>query len=91
MEACPVGAIARDNVTGAVLIDDDICVGCMACQRACPWDVPKRHPEQRIALKCDMCNGRENGPICVEMCPLSGKALRIESLDPSEFNPEEVL
>jgi Fe-S-cluster-containing dehydrogenase component len=81
--ACPAGALSRDARTGAVVVDADpdserACIGCMLCRKACPWDVPRRHPERRVAIKCDLCAGREGGPVCVEMCPLSGKALRVE-------------
>lgn len=76
--ACPMEAMSRDVRTGAVLVDDEQCVGCMRCREACPWDVPKRHPERKVAIKCDLCHGREDGPVCVSVCPLSGKALRYE-------------
>ena len=79
IEACPVDALSRDARTGAVIIDEERCVGCLQCRDACPWDVPKRHPQQRIAIKCDLCSEREEGPLCVEVCPLSGKALRYEA------------
>jgi carbon-monoxide dehydrogenase iron sulfur subunit len=83
ISACPTGALSRDARTGAVLVDTDsgsptACIGCMRCRQACPWDVPQRHPEHKVALKCDLCAGRAGGPVCVEMCPLSGKALRVE-------------
>jgi carbon-monoxide dehydrogenase iron sulfur subunit len=79
MEVCPVDAMSRDERTGAVLIHESRCIGCMLCRKSCPWDVPKRHPERRLALKCDLCVDRAEGPLCVEMCPLSGKALRYEA------------
>jgi Fe-S-cluster-containing dehydrogenase component len=80
--ACPTGALARDPQTGAVTVDVDpeletACIGCMRCRKACPWDVPRRHPALKVAIKCDLCAGREGGPLCVELCPLSGKALRV--------------
>jgi len=78
LAACPVGAMHRDERTGAVIVDDELCIGCMRCRKACPWDVPVRHPDQRLAIKCDLCYDRPEGPLCVEMCPLSGKALRYE-------------
>ncbi|MEA3407314.1 MAG: 4Fe-4S dicluster domain-containing protein [Chloroflexota bacterium] len=78
IEACPLDAMSRDARTGAVIIDEELCVGCMQCRDACPWDIPKRHPHKRLAIKCDLCNEREEGPLCVEVCPLSGKALRYE-------------
>ncbi|MDF1512563.1 MAG: TIM barrel protein [Anaerolineae bacterium] len=76
ISACPVDAMSRYERTGAVVVDQDLCIGCMACRRACPWDIPQKHPELKIATKCDLCGDREDGPLCVEMCPLSGKALR---------------
>ena len=76
IEVCPKDALSRDERTGAVVIDEKRCIGCMLCQKACPWDVPRRHPERRLAIKCDLCVERAGGPLCVEMCPLSGKALR---------------
>jgi anaerobic carbon-monoxide dehydrogenase iron sulfur subunit len=78
LTACPVGAMARDARTGAVVIDEALCTGCLRCRRACPWQVPARHPDRRKAIKCDLCSDRAQGPVCVEMCPLSGKALRYE-------------
>lgn len=89
MEVCPKDAMSRDERTGAVLIDKKRCIGCMLCQKACPWDVPKRHPECKVAIKCDLCIDRTNGPLCVEMCPLSGKALRYETAVAEAFVAEE--
>lgn len=37
MPACPTGAIGRD-ASGEVSIREDLCTGCEACARACPWD-----------------------------------------------------
>jgi Fe-S-cluster-containing hydrogenase component 2 len=45
---CPTGAISRALGTLEVTIREDICVGCEACAKACPWDnivmVPNRTP-----------------------------------------------
>jgi electron transport protein HydN len=86
--ACPAGALARDARTGAIGVDvepdsDTACVGCMRCRTACPWEVPVRHPERGTAIVCDLCADREAGPLCVEMCPLSGRALRVACAGPA--------
>jgi Fe-S-cluster-containing hydrogenase component 2 len=78
IEACPNGAMGRDERTGAVIVYAEMCDGCMSCRDACPWDIPKLHPERKVAVKCDLCHDREGGPLCVEVCPLTGKALRYE-------------
>jgi Fe-S-cluster-containing dehydrogenase component len=78
MAACPEEALSRDQRTGAVVVDEGRCIGCMLCREACPWQVPKLHPERKVALKCDLCGERAEGPLCVQMCPLSGQALRYE-------------
>jgi Fe-S-cluster-containing hydrogenase component 2 len=78
IEACRFDALVRDEATGAIVIDEERCKGCMLCAQACPWEVPKRHPTRRLALKCDLCYDRPQGPLCVAVCPLSGQALRYE-------------
>ena len=78
IDSCPLEAMQRDTRTGTVLVNEESCTGCMECREACPWDVPDEHPDRRVAIKCDLCADREEGPLCVQMCPLSGKALRLE-------------
>ena len=63
--ACPTGALYRDEVTGAVLLRVDDCVGCAACADACPFGVVGLHPETGLALICDLCAG---DPACVKRC-----------------------
>jgi Fe-S-cluster-containing dehydrogenase component len=75
-EACPVDAISRDEATGALVIQEDLCIGCMNCRDACEWDIPKLHPDSHVAIKCDLCYDRASGPVCVQVCPLKGKALQ---------------
>lgn len=64
---CPVMAISEDEKTGAVVVNDDLCIGCGACIVACPFGVIFLDPQtkgKRI-LKCDLCNGE---PDCVRFC-----------------------
>lgn len=61
--ACPVDAITKDEVSGIVKIDDEVCIGCEACQDACPFDSIRIRDEK--AIKCDLCGG---DPECVKVC-----------------------
>ncbi len=91
MVDCPTGAIGKDP-DGEVFIREELCTGCGACARACPWsniqiaERPKNTPRplaataDDIAVKCDLCRNFESGPACVQACP-TGAIFRI---DPSE-------
>jgi Fe-S-cluster-containing dehydrogenase component len=81
---CPTGAIGRD-AAGVVELREDLCTGCGACAKACPWDAirmtERREPEgpeasALVATKCDGCAGRA-GPECVSACP-TGAIFRAE-------------
>ena len=69
IEACIVGAMHRDEATGAVLCDEDRCVGCWMCVMVCPFGAIQRNlGEDKAASKCDLCYGEEV-PACVAHCP----------------------
>ncbi len=42
VEACPSGAFEQ-RPDGVVLVNDEKCIGAMACITACPYDVPVRY------------------------------------------------
>jgi Fe-S-cluster-containing hydrogenase component 2 len=73
MAACPVKAILVDEKTGARYIDQDLCTGCKLCIQACPLDPPRINfnSVKKKAVMCDLCKDREEGPVCVQMCPAS--------------------
>ena len=76
IEACITGAMHRDKTTGAVLCNEDRCVGCWMCIMVCPFGVIKRNLERKkIASKCDLCQGEEM-PVCVANCPNEALELR---------------
>lgn len=79
MAACPNDALTRHPVNGAVVVNEDKCTGCMRCRKACEWRVPKLHPERQVAVKCDLCAENESGPVCVQFCPVVGKALTYDA------------
>jgi carbon-monoxide dehydrogenase iron sulfur subunit len=60
----------RDEVTGAVMVDAERCIGCWTCIMACPYGAIRRDGRNghAVALKCDLCPGLEV-PACVANCP----------------------
>jgi Fe-S-cluster-containing dehydrogenase component/CRP-like cAMP-binding protein len=92
MVDCPTGAIGRDP-GGEVFIREELCTGCGACAKACPWDNIQMSPRPAdaprppggpmeyldVAVKCDLCREYE-GPACVQACP-TGSIFR---LNPAE-------
>lgn len=85
---CPTGAIGRDP-RGDVFIRESICIGCGNCAKGCPWDniqmaprAPHGDADARgeqplsatVAVKCDVCEGRDEGPACVAACPVEAIA-----------------
>ena len=84
IEACPVGAIIKQEFDGVVLVDPELCTGCRTCLDACPFGVPQ-FGKDGIMQKCDLCMDKitgETGPPCVETCP--GNALTFKKLDHRE-------
>lgn len=61
--ACPYGAISSSaeimpSVNYAVEPQNNM-------------EIESQAGSKNIAIKCDMCHGREGGPACVEVCPTS--------------------
>jgi len=63
---CPVEAISRDQKTGAMIIDYNVCIGCRMCLMACPFGGMSIDIEQKKIIKCDLCEGN---PVCAKFCP----------------------
>jgi len=72
--ACPTGAMRRD-IRGAVVLVEDECIQCGACADSCPFDAIFHNEAQGRYLKCDLCASREEGPLCVDVCPVGALAL----------------
>ncbi len=80
---CPTEAMVQRQ-DGIVYIDGEKCIGCMACTKACPWDIPVKNPDDGKAVKCDMCMDRlDEGkkPACVAKC--TTHALKLVELQPA--------
>lgn len=83
---CPTDALLIDPATGNRYIAEEACIACGKCEVDCPveWEgtlalkaqtiSSKRvvyDPVNDVYTKCDLCIGREGGPICVERCPVN--------------------
>ncbi|HEX4202940.1 MAG TPA: 4Fe-4S dicluster domain-containing protein [Ktedonobacteraceae bacterium] len=81
MEACPTGAIIR-NEFGDVYVQPDICNGCGYCVPSCPFGVIERAQETGLAAKCTLCYDRQKDgiePACAKACPTD--SIQFGSLD----------
>ena len=63
------------NPVGMVIILDDVCDRCGACAADCPYDAIFYNEAQDRYIKCELCAGREEGPLCVELCPVEALTL----------------
>ena len=71
IDACPEKAITK-RADGIVLVNEELCNGCMVCFEACPFGVIQLNPETQVAEKCTLCVHRVDAglePACVLACP----------------------
>ena len=87
-EACPKKDEAmRKDENGVAYVDEENCIGCGKCLRTCKFDIPRinivksKDRTKRKAKKCDLCRGREEGPACIEWCPVSCIGMSDVSVD----------
>lgn len=79
LKACPVGAVRVDSLKGtyARIIDEEACIGCQECIKACQQyfrpSRPRFDVQKQKTIKCHLCFGE---PQCVKFCPLG--VLRLE-------------
>lgn len=81
---CPVDAIAKDDISHIVKMDEEVCTGCGECEDACPFDSIRIR--DGIALKCDLCGGN---PECVKVC--YPRALQYVEKQPATIRNKTVL
>ena len=78
----PVKAMQRHQRFGTVFVNQDLCIGCGACQEYCPYGVAHVDPKLEKSRKCTACFDRvANGliPACATTCPT--KAIRYGTMD----------
>jgi len=71
LEGCPAAAYSREPGSGAVVVDEDRCLGCSYCIWNCPYDAPKITAKGTIE-KCNLCYPRISEglePACTSACP----------------------
>lgn len=79
---CPNAAMFIDENDGTVQHDDEKCIGCQYCVKACPYGVPQYMETLQKTHKCDACiELRAAGelPACVAACPM--RALEFGTID----------
>jgi Fe-S-cluster-containing dehydrogenase component len=81
VDACPADAlIKRDD--GPVILNQNICTLCKACESACPYQVIYINEIENLVEKCNLCVHRvDKGlePFCVICC--EGQALHFGDLN----------
>jgi Fe-S-cluster-containing dehydrogenase component/DMSO reductase anchor subunit len=91
MLGCPVEAYTKDNLTGIVDHNPDMCIGCQYCTWNCSYGVPQFNPERGVVGKCDMCHSLLTAgaqPACVNACPSGAIAIEIVDVAAWRLNPE---
>ena len=91
MHACPAGAISIDQMTGARIINETMCMGCRMCIEECGnhFDPPRLRFDSanQVVLKCDLCGG---DPQCVRWCPIGAIIYVFDSAGIRSGHPMEV-
>jgi carbon-monoxide dehydrogenase iron sulfur subunit len=65
VDACPDGALTRQEETGIITVDASLCNDCESCADSCIYHGIRIHPVTKTALICDLCGG---DPYCVPHC-----------------------
>ncbi|MCD6545473.1 MAG: 4Fe-4S dicluster domain-containing protein [Thermotogae bacterium] len=73
ISSCPTNALTVSDETGAVLVDENLCIGCGVCMKVCPYNAIKIHQRSKKALICDLCDGE---PECVKRCPVGALSIQ---------------
>lgn len=68
---CPVAALAKQEDSGLVIQNREMCIGCGKCIVSCPYGAPSYDAEKDTVGKCDGCITlleAHEAPACVAAC-----------------------
>jgi electron transport protein HydN len=78
IRACPRDAL-KQTTNGVIIVNEKKCTGCGWCIKACPFGSIMLGLGKRVAVVCDLCEGRKGIGIwpgrkimkqaCIEWCP----------------------
>ncbi len=68
---CVMNLIYKDHDSDLTLRHEDRCIGCRACEIACPFSAAIMDPISEAVVNCDLCGG---DPQCVKYCPAGALA-----------------
>ena len=66
----------KDEATGLVLVDQDVCIACGYCTWVCPYGAPSMDDANHVMSKCTFCVDRiteGQQPFCVASCPANAR------------------
>jgi Fe-S-cluster-containing dehydrogenase component len=79
IRACPHNALTQSEKNGVIIVDEGRCSGCGWCIEACKYGSITVDPVKKIAMACDLCEGRKGigvfpgrkivSQACIEWCP----------------------
>jgi TPP-dependent indolepyruvate ferredoxin oxidoreductase alpha subunit len=64
--SCTRGALSKSVETGIISVDENKCVGCGLCVKACRFGAVVLDLDKKRVFICDTCHG---DPACVKSCP----------------------
>ncbi len=72
LEVCPTGATSKDEETGIVSVDPELCIGCESCIKACPYEGVRTligdSPEYYLDVAVGEFDAPAHKPGTVEKC-----------------------
>lgn len=80
---CPTQAITV-NAQGVVMINRNLCVGCLACVAVCPIGAMRYFPGDPTPFKCIACGA------CVKTCPADALEISEKEESPSSRLPFQI-